>query len=88
MHLHVNNYKIIHLLKHKSKLCSQDGRFRVLLKCKSVCPTHVRPNGTKAPESGTEKDVLRCHERRQVAHILRTPKAFTKALHRKGEGGV
>lgn len=25
MHLHVNNYKVIHLLKHKSKLCLQDG---------------------------------------------------------------
>ena len=40
MHLHVNNYKVMHLLKHKSKLCLQDGRFWVLLKCKSVCPTH------------------------------------------------
>ena len=46
-----------------------------------VCVPHaVRPNGTKASESGTEKNILQCHERRRVAHILRSPKLSAKPV--------
>lgn len=41
----------------------------------SLCaPCRVRPNNTKRLEFGAEKGQLQGHARRQVTHVLKTPK--------------